>query len=67
MPKVNLAYSIAVINFSVTLKSPFEVIVSYTDDIGNEKIQELMQKFGRNRGAIVSRLNKIGFDLDEKY
>ena len=33
----------------------------------NEKIQELMQKFGRNRGAIVSRLNKIGFDLDEKY
>ena len=31
----------------------------------NEKIQELMQKFGRNRGAIVSRLNKMGFDLDD--
>jgi len=30
----------------------------------NEKIQELMQKFGRNRGAIVSRLNKIGFDAE---
>jgi len=29
---------------------------------GNEKIQELMQKFGRNRGAIVSRLKKMGFD-----
>jgi len=25
---------------------------------GNEKIQELMQKFGRDRGAIVSRLKK---------
>ena len=33
----------------------------------NEKIRELMQKFGRNRGSIVSRLNKMGFDLDEKY
>ena len=33
----------------------------------NEKIQELMQKFGRKRGAIVSRLHKMGFDLDEKY
>ncbi len=30
----------------------------------NEKIQELMQKFGRNRGAIVSRLNKMGFDAE---
>jgi len=29
---------------------------------GNEKIQELIQKFGRNRGAIVSRLKKMGFD-----
>jgi len=27
----------------------------------NEKILELMQKFGRNRGAIVSRLKKMGF------
>lgn len=32
----------------------------------NEKIRELMQKFGRNRGAIVSRLNKMGFDLENK-
>ena len=32
----------------------------------NEKLQELMQKFGRNRGAIKSRLNKMSFDLDEK-
>jgi len=30
----------------------------------NEKIQELMQKFGRNRGAIVSRLNKMSFDAE---
>ncbi len=30
----------------------------------NEKIQGLMQKFGRNRGAIVSRLNKMGFDAE---
>ena len=30
----------------------------------NEIIQELMQKFGRNRGAIVSRLNKMGFDAE---
>ena len=27
-----------------------------------EKVQELMQKFGRNRGAIISRLTKMGFD-----
>lgn len=31
----------------------------------NEKIQELIQKLGRNRGAILSRLNKMGFDLDD--
>ena len=30
----------------------------------NEKIQKLMQKFGRNRGAIVSRLNKMGLDTE---
>jgi len=29
---------------------------------GNRKIKELMQKFGRTRGAIVARLNKMGFD-----
>lgn len=29
----------------------------------NEKINELMKRFGRNRGAIVSRLRKIGFVL----
>jgi len=28
----------------------------------NEKIQELMQKFGRNRGAITSRLKKKGLE-----
>lgn len=33
----------------------------------NEKIQELMQNLGRNRGAIVSRLNKMYFGLDEKF
>jgi len=30
----------------------------------NEKIQELMKKFGRNQGAIVSRLNKMGLDAE---
>lgn len=29
-----------------------------------EKIRELMKQFGRNRGAITSRLNKMGFVLN---
>ena len=33
----------------------------------NDKILLLMLKFGRKRGAILSRLNKMGLDLEEKY
>jgi len=32
-----------------------------------EKILQLMQIFGRNRGAIVSRLNKLGLDEEQVH
>jgi len=33
----------------------------------NDKILLLMLKFGRKRGAIISRLNKMGFDLEKNF
>jgi len=48
-------------------KSNDEFLMSYWNDRSNkqnrdEKIQELSEKLGRNKGAILSRLSKMGLD-----
>jgi len=53
--------------YELWTKSNDEFLENYWNDKSNkqsrgEKIQELSKKLGRNKGAIRSRLNKMGLD-----
>lgn len=53
--------------YELWTKSNDEFLMSYWNDRSNkqsrdEKIQELSEKLGRNKGAILSRLSKMGLD-----